>query len=698
MKLVIVESPKKAKTIEKYLGTDYRVLASGGHICDLPARKLGIDVDNNFKPEYVLNPDKERTLEQLKQAVSRAKEVYLATDPDREGEAISWHLATNLGLPDAENRIEFHEISKKAVTAALAAPRKIDMNLVNAQQARRVLDRLVGYKISPVISSKIKSGLSAGRVQSAALRMLVDREREIRSFVPQEYWTLVAFLHKDSSHIRATFEEINGKKHRIGSRAELDEILSNMQDKPYVVDVVKKAVRKTFPQPPFTTSTLQQDATSKFSMSAPQVMQIAQQLYEGVEIDGAPVALVTYIRTDSVRVSTDAIFDARRYIEHKYGQAYLPKSPMMYKTSNQAQDAHEAIRPISLERTPESLEKKLPKNVLQVYRLIYDRFVASQMMPALYNTLDIRVGVQGTPTQNYGFHTKGRALKFAGYTAAYNDVKPADNDEEGGDITSPLEEGDTLVKDELKFEQKFTKPPQRYSESSLIKAMEENGIGRPSTYATIISVLSKRAYSSRDGKYMVATELGEQVVDEINKHFSDIIDLKFTANMEQELDNIGAGKREWQDLIAAFYPGFIEHVIAAHRESTSKKPDEVTDIRCNKCGAFMVIKEGRNGRFLACPNYPACKNTRSLDQKVVGKCPACGSDVVEKTTKSGKPFYGCTGYPKCKFASWDIPAPYFCPECGSTMKQINYRNQVKYKCTKCTHVELISDKSDKGDK
>lgn len=695
MKLVIVESPKKAKTIEKYLGNDFRVRASGGHICDLPARNLGIDVNDNFKPEYVVNPDKERTIESLKQEVARAKEVYLATDPDREGEAISWHLATHLGLPDGANRIEFHEISKKAVTAALAAPRKIDMNLVNAQQARRVLDRLVGYKISPVISRKIKSGLSAGRVQSAALRMLVDREREIRNFVPQEYWTLQALMHHADSRIKANFEEINGKKHRIGSKEELDEMLANMQGKDYVVDVVKKAVRKSFPQPPFTTSTLQQDATNKFAMSAPQVMQIAQQLYEGVEIEGeGHVALVTYIRTDSVRVSTDAVFEARRYIQQTYGSDYLPKTPMSYKTSNQAQDAHEAIRPINLDRTPQSLRKKLSHNNYLVYKLIYDRFVASQMMPALYNTLDIRVGVQGTPTQNYGFHTKGKALKFAGYTAAYAEVKP-EGDEEEGDITSPLEEGDVLVKDDLKYEQKFTKPPQRYSESSLIKAMEENGIGRPSTYASIISVLSKRAYTTREGKYMAATELGEQVVDEINKYFSDILDLKFTANMEQSLDDIGAGKREWQNLIAEFYPGFMQHVFDAYRESGSKKPAEVTGVRCDKCGSYMVIKEGRNGRFLACPNYPTCKNTRSLDQKVVGKCPRCGSDVVEKTSKSGKTFYGCTGYPRCDFASWDVPAPYFCPECGATMKQINYRNQLKYKCTKCTHVELIADNNKK---
>ena len=699
MKLVIVESPKKAKTIEKYLGQDYRVRASGGHICDLPARNLGIDVDNNFKPEYVVNPDKAKTLDVLRQEVARAKEVYLATDPDREGEAISWHLATNLGLPLGANRIEFHEISKKAVTNALAAPRQIDMNLVNAQQARRVLDRLVGYKISPVISRKIKPGLSAGRVQSAALRMLVDREREIKGFVPQEYWTLAALLHQDDCKIKANFEEINGKKHRIESKDELDDMLAKMEGKAFTVDSVKKAIRKSYPQPPFTTSTLQQDATTKFAMSAPQVMQIAQQLYEGVEIEGeGHVALVTYIRTDSVRVSTDAVFAARDYIKKTYGDDYLPKSPVNYQTSKQAQDAHEAIRPINLDRTPQSMKRKLSHNNYLVYKLIYDRFVASQMLPALYNTLDIRVGVQVSDTQNYGFHTKGRALKFAGFTAAYSEVRAADADDETGDITSPMKEGDVLDKDELKYEQKFTKPPQRYSESSLIKAMEENGIGRPSTYATIISVLTKRAYATRESKYMAATELGGQVVDEMNKHFTDILDLKFTAKMEQSLDDIAAGKMEWQSLIADFYPGFLQHVIEAAHDTGSKKPVEETTIRCEKCGAFMVIKEGRNGKFLACPNYPACKNTRSLDLNVVGTCPRCGKAVAEKMSKAGKKFYGCTGYPKCTFASWDLPAPYFCPECGETMKQINYRGLLKYKCTKCSHVEVITDNRDKKDK
>ena len=691
MKLVIVESPKKAKTIEKYLGSDFRVKASGGHVCDLPAKSLGIDVNNNFQPEYVINTDKERTIDSLKSDVSRAKEVYLATDPDREGEAISWHLATVLGIPDTARRIEFHEISKKAVTNALANPRSIDMNLVNAQQARRVLDRLVGYKISPVLSRKIKSGLSAGRVQSAALRMLVDREREIRNFVPQEYWTWSAQFAVGPSKIKGNFEEINGKKHRIGSKEEMDAMLALAKGKPCVVDTVKTAVRKSFPQPPFTTSTLQQDATNKFSMSAPQVMQIAQQLYEGVEIDGDHVALVTYIRTDSVRVSTDAVFMARRYIEDNFGKDCLPASPVSYKTSSNAQDAHEAIRPISLDRTPRSLEGKISKQMLKVYQLIFDRFVASQMTPATYNTLDIRVGIQVDEEQNYGFHTKGRALKTPGFTKVYNDVKSPDD--EDGDITAPVKEGDQLERIADKTEQKYTKPPQRYSESTLIKAMEENGIGRPSTYASIISVLSKRDYTGKEGKYMTATPLGEQVVDEMNKNFQDILDLHFTANMEKSLDDIADGNRRWQELIAEFYPDFMQHVYAAYHENkpSDRKPEEVTNIRCDKCGAFMVIKEGRNGKFLACPNYPSCKNTKSMGQKVVGTCPKCGRNVLEKTSKAGKTFYGCEGYPRCDFASWDIPAPHFCPECNSTMKQVRLRNTLKYKCTKCNFSEIAGE-------
>lgn len=694
MKLVIVESPKKAKTIEKYLGKDYKVRASGGHICDLPQKSLGIDVANNFKPEYVVNEDKKKTISMLKNEILNAETVYLATDPDREGEAISWHLKNELGIPDGKIRIEFHEISQKAVTNALINPRHIDNNLVDAQQARRVLDRIVGYKISPIIGKKIKQGLSAGRVQSAALRMLVDKERDIRNFKPEEYWTLQAFFNKDKDEFKATFEDINEKKHKIKNKTELDNIFSAVDGQTYKVTSVKKTVKKESPKPPFTTSTLQQDATSKFSMTAPQVMSVAQQLYEGIEIEGeGHVALVTYIRTDSVRVSEDAIKMVRNLIKNKFAPEYLPKSPNVYKTSNQSQDAHEAIRPISVDRTPDSLKKKLSKQLYQVYKLIYDRFVASQMTQAQYNTLDVRIGVQGNDNKNYGFHMKGRALKFAGFTAIYSDSTPSGNDE-NADISSPLVEGDIVNFKEFKPEQKFTKPPVRYTESSLIKAMEENGIGRPSTYASIISVLAKREYFEKDGKYMAATNLGEVVCDEINKNFSDILDLKFTAKMESGLDEISEGKLEWQKLIADFYPGFMEHVRKAMSDNAHVKlPDEVTDIKCEKCGSFMVIKDGKNGKFLACPNYPRCKNTRNLASEIVGACPKCKThNVVKKVSRNGKVFFGCDGYPACDFASWDIPAPYFCPECGSTMKVQNYKTQKVYKCTKCNHKETPESK------
>jgi len=687
MKLVIVESPSKAKTIGKYLGQGYKVLASGGHISDLPEKRLGIDVENGFEPEYVISPDKERTISALKSAVKSSEKVYLATDPDREGEAISWHLQTVLGLPDTDLRIEFNEISKKAVLKALESPRKINKRLVDAQQARRVLDRIVGYKISPILSRRIKSGLSAGRVQSAALRMVVDREREIRNFKPEEYWTLHA-LFKGKKPFKAIFQDVDGKKFKIPHKAALDKLLAQIDGKPYVVDEVKRTVQKVMPMPPFTTSTLQQDATTKFNMTAPQVMQIAQQLYEGFEIEGeGHVALVTYIRTDSVRVADDAVWAAKRYITEKFGQEFYPKFPNKFAVKQQAQDAHEAIRPISLDRTPESLQKKLSKNHYLVYKLIYDRFVASQMAPAQYDTLKVHINAEGD-AHKFGFKVQGRTMKFAGYTEAYADTRNNNNEEDEENTLLPsLNEGDVLPLDTLKYEQKFTKPPQRYTESSLIKAMEENGIGRPSTYASILSVIAKRAYTEKEGKSLKATELGETVCDAIVKYFPNIMDLKFTAKMEQELDEVEEG-RKWQDLIGAFYPGFIEQVHGAFRDGSAvKKEAVVSDVKCNKCGAMMVIKEGKYGKFLACPNFPNCKNILSMEEETVATCPVCGKPVVKKHSKAGKLFYGCSDYPKCKFASWDIPAPHLCPECHSTMIVKKSKGGTKYVCTSCKHTE-----------
>ncbi|HCJ01389.1 MAG TPA: type I DNA topoisomerase, partial [Clostridiales bacterium] len=608
--------------------------------------------------------------------------------PDREGEAISWHLQNVLSLPDDEIRIEFNEISKKAVQNALTKPRKINRRLVDAQQARRVLDRIVGYKISPVISKKIKKGLSAGRVQSAALRMVVDREREIRAFKPEEYWTLHA-LFKAKKAFKALFYDVDGTKFKIPNKAALDKLLSQIEGKDYIVDEVKRSVQKVNPMPPFTTSTLQQDATTKFSLSAPQVMQIAQQLYEGFEIEGeGHVALVTYIRTDSVRIAEDAVWAAKRHIVDKFGAEFYPKFPNKFAVKEQAQDAHEAIRPISLEKDPESLKNKLSRNHYLIYKLIYDRFVASQMAPAQYDTLKVHLNAVGEK-HNFGFKVQGRTLKFAGFTAAYQDFRNHVNEDEGEEnaLLPDLKEGDKLDLKELKYEQKFTKPPQRYTESSLIKAMEENGIGRPSTYASILSVIAKRAYTEKEGKNLKATELGETVCDTIVKYFPDIMDLKFTAKMEKELDEVEEG-RKWQDLIGAFYPGFISEVkLAFHDGQAVKKEEVVSGVKCDKCGAMMVVKEGRFGKFLACPNYPNCKNILSMDSEVVGTCPLCGKDVLKKHSKAGKVFYGCSDYPKCKFASWDIPAPHLCPNCKSTMIVKKSKGKEKYVCTSCKYEE-----------
>jgi len=688
MKLVIVESPSKAKTIAKYLGNDFKVKASAGHINDLPEKRLGIDVENHFQPEYVITEGKKKTIEELKALLSKAETVYLATDPDREGEAISWHLKTVLGIPDGTIRIEFNEISKKAVQKAITEPRELNMNLVNAQQARRVLDRLVGYKMSPVLNKKIKSGLSAGRVQSAALRMLVDREREIRNFVPEEYWTLNAMLDKEDRTFKAAFSEINGEKVKISDKPSLDSVLSAIDGKPYIVTDVKRAVKKVKPQPPFTTSTLQQDGTTKLGLSAPQVMQIAQHLYEGFEIEGeGHIALVTYIRTDSVRISDDAMWDAKRYITAKYGEEYVPQYFNKFEVKGNAQDAHEAIRPISLARTPESLKDKLSKQNYQLYKLIYDRFIASQMAYAEYDTLTVTITVDGNDNNKYGFKVSGKTTIFPGYTTVYADPNQKEDDEH---VDLPnLNVNDILTLQKLLYEQKFTKPPQRYTEATLVKAMEDNGIGRPSTYASILSVLTKRTYLEHIGKHIAATQLGEAVCDTLLKYFPDILDLKFTANMEKELDTIEEGKL-WYSVIEDFYPNFNERVKQAFFDGGPVKVEaEESDVVCDKCGAKMIIKEGRNGvKFLACPNYPKCKNTKSIIDNIVGKCPLCEADVTKKLTKTGKTFYGCTAYPVCKFASWDIPAPYLCPDCGKTMKVVNTGGQTKYVCTNCQHSEL----------
>lgn len=697
MKLVIVESPSKAKTIQKYLGAGYRVMASGGHVCDLPQKTLGIDIENRFKPEYVVADSRKKDLlKRMKKEVKESEFTYLATDPDREGEAISWHLANSLDLNGLKNRIEFNEITAKAVKQAIDAPREINMNLVNAQQARRVLDRLVGYKISPILSRKIKSGLSGGRVQSSALKMIVDREREINAFVPQEYWNLTANVLKEGTRspvIKSAFADYNGKKVKLESGEQVQKLEARLEKAVWSVDKVKKGVSQSRPAAPFTTSTLQQDGSQKLGLTSPQIMQLAQQLYEGVDIPGeGHTALVTYIRTDSVRISAEMQAVTRKYIASKYGSDFVPARPNVYTTKGQnVQDAHEAIRPVSLERTPESLEDKLPRNLYRLYRLIYFRYLASQMTPAVYDTLTVRVQATVTDSENYGFKVSGKTLVSKGYTAVYEIEKSEDEEATHEGNLPVLNDGDLLKLKNIKSEQKFTKPQPRYSEATLIKAMEENGIGRPSTYATVISVLTKREYVTKEQKLFKPTPLGETVTEFMEDCFKNIVDIHFTADMEDRLDRIEHGS-EWQKIIEEFYPAFAEDIQKASYYGRKKVAtnEELSGVICDKCGATMVVKEGRYGKFLACPNYPECKNIKNFAEPV-GKCPLCGGDINKlHGKKSGSVFYGCSNYPKCSFMSWDLPAPILCPECSSTMKVQQEDDVKKYVCSnrKCNHVVL----------
>ncbi len=595
MQLIIVESPSKAKTIEKYLGGKYKVDASGGHVRDLPEKRLGVNIAKNYEPNYVISADKKPVIKRLKEKVEKADKIYLATDPDREGEAISWHLQEVLGLKDKAQRIEFNEISEKAVKEALKNPREINYNLVDSQQARRVLDRLVGYKLSPLLCKRIQNGLSAGRVQSVALRIIVDKEREIRAFVPAEYWNLTATL-SDGHHkpFTAYLAEKDGKKFKPANQAEADEVENAIKaaNGAFAVKQVKKTDTKSHALPPFTTSTMQQDASATLNMSSPMCMQVAQHLYEGIETQEGHLALVTYIRTDSVRISAESQARAREYIAEKYGDEYVPEKPNFYKSKKNAQDAHEAIRPIDLSMTPEKVKPLLDRNHYNLYKLIYERFIASQMSEAKYNyvTIDSVCG-------DYTFRTNGRTVVFKGYTAVYDDYK-ANQETEDGEIVKvipPVKEGDGLKAENVSKEQKFTKPPVRFTDASLVGLMAEQGSGRPSTYATIISVLSKRKYTVKENKYIVPTEIAFRITDMLVKYFPDIMDVSFTAGMEDKLDDIEKGGQDWHKIIADFYPPFAEKLAFAATDG-----DEITDIVCEKCGAPMIRKNGRYGKFLAC--------------------------------------------------------------------------------------------------
>lgn len=726
MKLVIVESPAKAKTIAKYLGADYRVDASRGHIWDLPDKEMGIDFNNNYEPQLsARKPEQRDTIERLKKEVARAECVYLATDPDREGEAISYHLQCALGLdPNEKNRIMFNEISKKAVNNAIQNPNYINKGLVDAQQARRVLDRLVGYTLSPVLCKKITNKLSAGRVQSAALRIIVDREKEIQKFKPEEFWHVAALLEKPKCkpQFTATLTEKDGKKLKLKNKEQCDEALLTLNSAEYRVSSVKKSVATSRPQPPFTTSTMQQDAVNKLRMSSNVVMSVAQQLYEGFDIgDMGHVALVTYIRTDSVRVSTDAINAAREHIAQKYGNKYVPEKPNFYATKKQAQDAHEAIRPINLELTPESIKDKVQRNQYLLYKLIYERFVASQAAPATYNSVSV-----GVECGNYGLSVNGKTLTFDGYLAIYGEAKSKDKDDEDENANLPtLAVGDNLKLIKLNPEQRFTKPPARYTEASIIKAMEEKGIGRPSTYATIMQTLYKRDYVKKDGKQLVPSNLGVQVTEYLEQYFGEVVDVQFTAEMEDRLDAIEENSEPWYNVVDSYYKPLLKEVDVAMHGHKVAVQDEISDVTCDKCGAPMVIKTGKYGKYLACSNYPACSNIKSLKEKtppketnivceicgakmleregkygkylscsnypncrntkpiteVVAKCPKCGKDVTKRVSKRGITFYGCTGYPNCDFVSWDVPTGKLCPKCGAHLVYKTLRGKKFIRCS-----------------
>ncbi len=687
MDLIIVESPSKAKTISKYLKGKYRVDASGGHVRDLPEKRLGVNIDHNFEPTYVDNPDKKAVIKRLSDEAAKAEHVYLATDPDREGEAISWHLKNVLKLKDGKNRIEFNEISPAAVTHALQNPREIDYNLVDAQQARRVLDRLVGYKLSPLLCKRIRSGLSAGRVQSVALRLIVDREREIKAFVPEEYWHINAELQdkpKEYAPFKALLGEKNGKKYLPSNAEENEKVRAELAENPYIVSEIKKSVTKSHAPAPFTTSTLQQDASNKFGMTSPDVMLVAQHLYEGIDTEAeGHIALVTYIRTDSVRVSAEAQAKARDFIAAKFGKEYVPEKPNFYASKKGAQDAHECIRPIDLSRTPESMKGTLDKKHYNVYKLIYDRFMASQMSEALYNSMQIKIknGI-------YGFKASGKTMQFAGFTAAYQEVKKDDDENENAKLLPNLKEGEELDLIRLLSEQKFTKPPLRYTDASLVKAMEDKGIGRPSTYASIISVLNKRKYVTKDGKYMVPTEVAFEITDLLMKYFKDIMDVGFTAKMEDKLDGIEDGGVDWHKIIADFYPPFAEKLVFAANDG-----DEMTDILCEKCGHPMIRKSGRYGKYLACSNYPECSNIKSEGMEISAtKCPKCGANMVVKSGKFGK-FLACPNYPECN-ATLPFDSEISqekCPKCGTLMYYRTGRNGKYLSCPKCSASQPITE-------
>jgi len=677
MKLVIIEGIGKKDTIKKYLGSGYQVMATGGHFRDLKKRDLSVDIENGYKPQYVISSDKKDVVKALKEAAAKAESVLIATDPDREGEAIAYHLTYILDIdPTQAQRIEFNEITKHAINEALTKPRPIDMNLVYAQQTRRVLDRLVGYKLSPVLSKKIKSGLSAGRVQSVTLKLVVEREREIQNFKPEEYWDFWSHLEKDKIKFRTSlYYGLDGKRLKLNSEAQVKEVVKNLEGATYVAKDVKKSISKRHAPAPFTTSSMQQDAGAKLGLSLKRTTMAAQALYQGIQMgERGMTALVTYIRTDSVRVSAEAQAAAKEYITQKYGANFVPESPNVYKTKKSAQDAHEAIRPTHLDITPDEADKYCKPDEAKLYRLIYNRFIASQMAEATFNS--VRVDVDAN---NYVFRVTGRTPLFDGWLAVYSGTKTKEEPEREGDDDSGesagllpnIEIGDVLKFVKLEFAQKFTQPPARYTEATLVKAMEEKGIGRPATYTPTVATLFARLYIEKDGKALKPTELGCVVVDWLIKYFPEIMNTGFTADMEDKLDDIASDGIDWVSVVDNFYQPFIKVVneVRANDGAENRIKPVESDETCPNCGRVMLIRESRFGKFLACSGYPECKTTKPYD-KPICKCPKCGNDIYKRRSKKGKTFYGCSGYPNCDFVAFDEPTGELCEKCKSPLVKV----------------------------
>ena len=676
--LVIVESPAKAKTIKKYLGKDYEVVASMGHVRDLPKARLSVDIKNNFAPKYDIIKGKEKLVKELKGLAEHSDSVYLATDPDREGEAISWHLAYILGLPeDYCQRVEFNEITKSGVENGMAHPRAINIDLVNAQQARRILDRLVGYKLSPFVSQKIRRGLSAGRVQSVALRIIVDRENEIRKFKPEEYWSIDAkFIPKGSrkAFSASLYSDKNGKL-KIKDQQQAESITADLSDAEYTVSKVRHGTRKKSAAPPFITSTLQQEASRKLGFQSRKTMKVAQELYEGVELQGmGATGLITYMRTDSLRISSYALGEARKYIEGAFGGSYLPDSPRVFKSRKNAQDGHEAIRPSMPSLEPDSIKSSLTNDQYKLYKLIWSRFIASQMADCIQKTTQADI-----TAKEYTFKASGYIVDFPGYTALY--VEGRDEAEEKSTQLPPLEKDMPVRCKELAPNQHFTQPPARFTEASLIKTLEEYGIGRPSTYAATITTLTSREYVKREAKTLVPTELGEVMTELMKERFPKIVNVKFTAKMEDELDEVESGEVQWNELLGEFYEDFEETLKEAKAEMEGVKlklKEDETDIVCEKCGRKMVVKMGKYGKFIACPGYPECKNIKKFVEKTGVSCPKCGGDVIVKHTKTKRVFYGCSNYPQCDYGSWNEPVNERCPRCGELLYRRKGRKPTLY--------------------